>query len=375
MTVLSKIRLAPQRSRSVLSLAAGTCLALALPPFPAGAKILELEKLYVFGDSYSDAGNSGLLTFGNSVYPGGFPPSPPYAGGRVSNGPVAVEQLWSLYNPSAPPLKPSLAGGTNYAFNGATTGKDSQFTVDQTPAFQPIKSYFTNTSAYSQRDAFLTPPKTFQPEKTLFVFWMGGNDGLYWMKTFNNGVGSTPGTIEGGAPQPGQTMAQLLDNAASNIEIGIQSLINQGATNILAPNLLDLSEAPFFSGDPNKATVKSLVAGFNTRLAAKLSLLRTANPQVDLMDFDTYSLFNRIRSQPADYGLTNVTDRCLVGVAMVPSCNPDQWFFWDGNHPTSRGHALIAQEMFRQVPGPLPVAGALATFGWARRLRRRLGGA
>jgi phospholipase/lecithinase/hemolysin len=70
--------------------------------------------------------------------------------------------------------------------------------------------------------------------------------------------------------------------------------------------------------------------------------------------------------------LTNVSDRCLVNLTVVPGCDPNQWFFWDGNHPTTQGHSLIAQAMFQQVPGPLPLAGAAAAFGWSRQLRRRI---
>jgi hypothetical protein len=100
--------------------------------------------------------------------------------------------------------------------------------------------------------------------------------------------------------------------------------------------------------------------------------LKGANPQVDLMAFDTFGLFNTISSQPANYGLTDISNRCVVDFVQVPACNPDQWFFWDATHPTTKGHSLIAQEMFRQVPGPLPLAGAAAAFSWSRRLRRRL---
>ncbi|MFM1799888.1 MAG: hypothetical protein RLZZ117_2166 [Cyanobacteriota bacterium] len=357
------------------SLALLACLGVSVGQQAASAKVTQLETLYVFGDSYSDAGNSGLLTLGIPPFNNGFPPTP-YADGRVSNGPVAVEQLWSLYNPAAPPLQPSLSGGTNYAVNGATTGLESQFAVDTTPEFAPIRPAFANTSAYSQLQTFLSPPKSFQPDKTLFVVWMGGNDGLYWLKTQTApGIGSTPGTIDGDPPSAGKNVFQLLDNAVANIETGIQTLINRGASNILVPNLLNLSLAPAYNTDPGQAIlIQQLVVGFNTRLAARLSALQAANPHIDLMPFDTFGLFDQIRSQPAAYGLTNVSQRCVVDLTPDPACDPNQWFFWDGLHPTTKGHSLIAEAMFQQVPGPLPLTGAAAALGWSRRLRRRIQG-
>jgi phospholipase/lecithinase/hemolysin len=109
------------------------------------------------------------------------------------------------------------------------------------------------------------------------------------------------------------------------MEIGVQTLIDAGATHILVPNLLDLSLTPLYSGNPTlAAAVKNLVLGFNASLSAKISSLKTANPQVDLMEFDPFGLFHRIRSQPTAYGLSNVTDRCVVDLVQQPACDPNQ---------------------------------------------------
>ena len=81
---------------------------------PAQARLTSLDYLYVFGDSLSDGGNSALLSGG------AFPPSP-YAGGRASNGPVAVEYLWNRFNPVDASFMSSLKGGTNFAVTGATS--------------------------------------------------------------------------------------------------------------------------------------------------------------------------------------------------------------------------------------------------------------
>ncbi|MEB3334069.1 MAG: SGNH/GDSL hydrolase family protein [Cyanobacteriota bacterium] len=354
-----------------VSIATMAGVALLLGALPTQAKLSQLETLFVFGDSYSDAGNSGLLTQA-VLPPSGFPPAP-YANGRASNGPVAVEQLWSLFNPSAPPLRPSHAGGTNYAVVGATSGRDSQFAVDDNPQIVPLRPFYQLTSGYSQLQSFLTPAQAFNPNTTLFVFWLGANDGLYWLKTRDGaGLGSTPGTITGNPPSAGKTVNELLANALGNIETGLQSLIGAGATNILVPNLIDLSRTPLYSNDPSMAaTVKQMVLGFNAGLATTLTSLQATNPGVDLIAFDTFSLFNQISNNPAAYGLSNITDRCVSNAA---TCNPDQWFFWDGTHPTSKGHSLFAQGFYNQVPAPLPLAGAGAMVGWSRQLRRRVRG-
>jgi len=40
------------------------------------------------------------------------------------HGPVAVEYLWNTFNPGRP-SRPSLAGGTNFAIVGATSGTEN----------------------------------------------------------------------------------------------------------------------------------------------------------------------------------------------------------------------------------------------------------
>ena len=74
-----------------------------LSPIAAQAANPHFSAIYVFGDSYCDAGNLFIADGGI------FPISPPYYKGRFSNGLVWAEHVagsWGL------PLTPSLAGGT-----------------------------------------------------------------------------------------------------------------------------------------------------------------------------------------------------------------------------------------------------------------------
>jgi hypothetical protein len=90
-----------------------TTAALGLPPLqfvsphpvviPSGGS----SAVYAFGDSLSDAGNISLATLGN------LPVGGIYSGGRFSNGNVWVQDL--AQNLGLPAVKPSLAGGTDYA--------------------------------------------------------------------------------------------------------------------------------------------------------------------------------------------------------------------------------------------------------------------
>ncbi len=81
---------------------------------------LAYDKIVVFGDSYNDVGNIYLVTTGLG-FP--YPPAPNHYAGLFSNGPIWLEHLasdWGL------PLKPSLAGGTDYAVGGAELLKSTK---------------------------------------------------------------------------------------------------------------------------------------------------------------------------------------------------------------------------------------------------------
>ena len=69
--------------------------------------------LFAFGDSLSDAGNTFIEDKGTS-------PLYPYFDGHASNGPTWVEDLSVRLGLGT--LKPSLAGGDDFAFGGAETG-------------------------------------------------------------------------------------------------------------------------------------------------------------------------------------------------------------------------------------------------------------
>ena len=96
------------------------CLCLALSPVAAHA----YSAFYVFGDSLSDVGNVYAAT-------GGAEPASPYSNGQFSNGPIWAQDLSNSLGLGV--LKPSLTGGTDYAFGSATT-RDNDSAISVAPS-------------------------------------------------------------------------------------------------------------------------------------------------------------------------------------------------------------------------------------------------
>ncbi|MBK6350481.1 MAG: PEP-CTERM sorting domain-containing protein [Proteobacteria bacterium] len=316
-------------------------------PIAANAALSSLSDLFVFGDSLSDSGNSGVVSGGT------FPP-PPYYNNQFSNGPVAVQQLWNSFNPGNTDFKASLVGGTNYSIGGATSGASNYLSVrpDIPPALQAQYNNLGNAWQLQTFSDQLSGGRTFDAASSLFAVWLFPNDLYYWSVT-----GMLPGTAAGGAGGAGDASA-LIANGVNNILYTVQTLAASGATQFLVPNMPDLGATPSGGGDPS---LTALSVAFNSNLGAGLTALDSALPSVDIAQFDTFAFFNQIIADPLAYGFTNATDACVEHLA-DGQCDPSTWLFWDDVHPTTAAAAVLAGQ-FHAAVVPEPTTYVLLAFG------------
>jgi outer membrane lipase/esterase len=315
-------------------LGASTIAVAVLAGSPAQAETY--SSLYVFGDSLSDSGNNYLagaydpaqVISGNTYVPSYTYNKGANLFGTYSNGPTWASDFAAAAGLSA---LPSLAGGTNYAFGGATTS---------------IASPVPSLSA--QVTQFLSKVGNVAPSEALYVIAGGGN---------NARAASTA------LSAPGLTFAQQVGIIAGNaaqyaIDIGtmVDSLQSAGAHNIVVWNTPNLGASPFAKATgPNAQFIGALLAStMNEALDYRLA------GETDVKTFDIFGLVAQVIANPAAYGITNVSDACG---AAINACDPASALFWDGIHPTAKGHQLIADAMLVTAAVPEPHSYALMALG------------
>jgi phospholipase/lecithinase/hemolysin len=286
------------------------------------AQASAFSALYVFGDSLSDTGNVFAATAGTN-------PPPPYFNGRFSNGPVWVETLSTNLGLGA--VNPSLLGGTNFAWGGATTGGTPPPAIAGTSLTQQVAGYLGAVGNVADASG-------------LYVVWGGGND----------------------------VRAGNITNSVANITAMITSLATAGATTFLVPNLPNIGLTPdAIAGPPGTvAGATFLSTTFNSQLAAALPGL-ASGLGINIISLDVFGFLNNTIANSPGNGYTNTNTRCLDTTIPSVCANPNEYIFWDGIHPTARAHQDLGNLASSVVPVPAAVWLLLSAFATLGGLRRK----
>jgi phospholipase/lecithinase/hemolysin len=272
----------------------------------AQAQSQTIRQVVVLGDSLSDNGN---------LYAAVTHPPAPYWNGRASNGPVAVEYLAESLGV---PLR-------DFAWFAATTGVGNYMdggTVD-TFGYGSLPGMTTAFQSALSAGVFPIDPKA------LYVIWGGPND--FWNVSDAASAG------------------QAIQKAVTRLVTIVGQLQFLGAKQILVLNMPDLGKTPWLLAAPPgySSFFTQVTIGFNQALKANL--------QPGVRYFDTFLSMSNMIANPAAYGFTNVTDSCFTGSSVC--ADPSAYVFWDGVHPTTAGHAALANAVQASLAHTVVVGG------------------
>lgn len=255
---------------------------------------LDVKGIVAFGDSLTCNGNACLYAH----TPAGICHA--YPQGRFTDGPIWLEVFADKLGLPRP--IPSLVGGFNFAYGGATTGWKSSPNI---------------LNVGHQIEAYLKRTEGNADPQNLFVLWAGGND-------IQNKI--------------------IPINLVPNLKKHITTLARAGAKTFLIPNFPPLTETPLAAevlSHLGQGLGKNFISfadkaadwGIQVLNSQLKSMLRKLEHSLNIKIYrlDAYTYFYVVRDHFKTMGLQE-----------------KDLFIYDGFHPSALVHALIAQEAFNE---------------------------
>ncbi|KAG8915626.1 hypothetical protein FRC00_002203 [Tulasnella sp. 408] len=281
------------------------------------AKRLQIKRLVVFGDSFSDDGN-GIWVLSNNTWPA----DPAYHNHAFSNGPV-----WAVALSEALGLTGKL---DDKAIGGATTDNAIVQGYTGVNGNIPVPSVLDQISQYISQTAIDD-----DANDTLYAIVTGANDIFLNANTTAESV--VQAVVKG--------MKQLQDS--------------RGASNFLLAPYPDLALLPFVP-KYTPPEYHTLLSTYSQNLANSLSSLASSPPEGTRIAYlDLYTVFPQILAQPQSYGFSPevYNQNCLngayptEGVLRTLCSDPDVRVWWDIYHPSAKTHQVIAAEAVKALDG------------------------
>ena len=285
---------------------------------PLKATASSFSDFVFFGDSITDSGNVFVATGGEIEVPpfGGIIPQRSYASQTFSNDRVWAQYIADFNGLSA---EPSLIGGTNFAFGGATN--------------QPLEE--VPSPSLEEQFAFWQQATGNQADPDALYFLQGGPNDIRIATTLGSDLAANA----------------LLQNAVDSIDTIVAGLIDAGANNIAVINAPNMGLTPeSILGDiTDRATTLSQV--YNTSLEQTLTSFQSE--PINLITIDSFDFINSITNDPTAFDLPETTITNLPCILPDSVCsNPDEYIFYDGIHPTSATQFQFANLVNQQIQEP-----------------------
>ncbi|XP_057767475.1 GDSL esterase/lipase At3g48460-like [Salvia miltiorrhiza] len=324
------------------------------------------KRIYAFGDSYTDTGNTKTST-GPTAF--NYVSNPPYGvtffhhpTNRYSDGRIVLDFVAeALSLPFVPPYRNPRADrshGVNFAVAGATAIRHGFFSKHNITFNLVPQSLQTQLAWFDKilesegcKDSHTTPREC---EAVL-------GDALIWVGE----IGANDYTSSLGSSLSRKTIQALAINSVAGF---LQAIMNKGAKYIVVQGLPSIGCITYsFSlaaGDDDRdatgcvATVNRLTWAHNAALEARLTALRKRNPNSVILYADYYNAHLELLRNAAAYGFKERYKACcgygggaynfdffnVCGTPSATSCaDPSSYINWDGAHFTEEVYKLMAR--------------------------------
>ncbi len=283
-----------------------------------------ISDLWVFGDSYSDTGASvDILPLLRGLK---APPIPD--NGRMTDDRIWVEILAEkLGFPERAKTfwRSGNTGAGNFAMIAASSAQENLVIMDFPDQVNAFEKNFGR----------------FKPDD-LVVVQLGINDAIEAMRVVGRAVDAGRSREDGLAESK-----KFVASAMKSYDTLVDRLVTLGANRFLFLNLPDLGAAPF----ARQLKVVSLATGLSVQINQvidrTIGRLR-ANRGLKIASLDLFAKVKAVHAQPGAFGLAPdlIIDRpCGSRLPPVSECaDPEKYFYYDLNHPTTRINVLVAQE-------------------------------
>ncbi|KAL8056571.1 hypothetical protein ABFX02_04G127200 [Erythranthe guttata] len=322
------------------------------------------KKIYAFGDSYTDTGNTKTST-GPTAF--NHVSNPPYGvtffhrpTNRYSDGRIVVDFVAeALSLPLLPPYRNPSADrshGVNFAVGGATAIRHGFFmknniTFNLVP--QSLQTQLVWFDKILESDYGCKDLKT-TPRECRGVF----GDALIWLGE----IGANDYTCSLGSSLSGKIIQTLAINSVTGF---LQALMNKGAKYIVVQGLpqTGCTTYSFSLSSPEDrdemgcvASMNKLSSAHNSALQAKLNVIKNQNPQAVIVYADYYNAHLSLMKNFKKHGFKELYKACCgygggaynfdvfntCGSPSSSSCsNPYEYINWDGAHLTEAVYKVL----------------------------------
>ncbi|XP_075512631.1 GDSL esterase/lipase At3g48460-like [Primulina tabacum] len=322
------------------------------------------KKIYAFGDSYTDTGNTRTST-GPTAF--NYVSNPPYgityfhhSTNRYSDGRIVLDFVAeALSLPFSPPYRIPAADrshGVNFAVAGATAIRHGFF-LKNNITFNLVRESLQTQLVWLDKILETKGCKDLKttPARCKSVF----GDALVWVGE----IGANDYTCSLGSTIPSDTIRTIALNSFSGF---LQVLINKGAKYIVVQGLPPAGclTYTFSLSSPEDRDETGCVSSANLRafthnklLQTRLDYLRKQNPQAVILYADFYNSHMELVRNPGRYGFKEQFKACCgygggqynfdvfntCGAPSTGSCsNPPVYLNWDGAHLTEAANRVLA---------------------------------